>query len=496
TQTEPARDSFDYLVTDANGNTTTGTITVDIVDDVPSATIAQTDHRVYVDESLGSDDVLSALGISSNFLVYAQNVVYGADQDGLIDFRLVFSSGSDSGLMTTSGEHIYLFDTNNDGIVEGRVGDGSGALAFTVEIEKGTMSDISLNSYTAGNVILTQYASLNHPLQGIVPESITLNSNSLKAVMGVVDGDGDVFSEEIDISRELYFKDDTPHQGFEHGFFENTTGVLSGSISELIGSDKDGSSVLFSILSGLDIGCTFKGDKIYLYVSNDGHSLIGSTLSGSVYDDAAQDVDVPPVFSLIIDNAGSYTFSLFQELDVNFGTLDIAFDVGVTDGDGDFRNLADALQIHLSSQTHTLYLGTEGQDSLIGSDGNDIFVGGTGADTMTGGGGQDVFKYVDGDIGSVSDTITDFHVSSDVDTLDLSALLENYTAAQSAKFIKFTNISHSGSSASVDVTVDFNGAVKGARFVPLAEVHITDFAGSSDSDVIDAMLAHIKAEMP
>ncbi|MGJ0486183.1 MAG: retention module-containing protein [Methylomicrobium sp.] len=36
--TEQDRDSFSYTVTDANGNTTTGTILVDIVDDVPTAT--------------------------------------------------------------------------------------------------------------------------------------------------------------------------------------------------------------------------------------------------------------------------------------------------------------------------------------------------------------------------------------------------------------------------------------------------------------------------
>jgi hypothetical protein len=35
--TETAADSFDYLVTDANGNTSTATITINIVDDVPTA---------------------------------------------------------------------------------------------------------------------------------------------------------------------------------------------------------------------------------------------------------------------------------------------------------------------------------------------------------------------------------------------------------------------------------------------------------------------------
>ena len=37
TNTEESGDSFTYTVTDANGNTATGTITVNIIDDVPTA---------------------------------------------------------------------------------------------------------------------------------------------------------------------------------------------------------------------------------------------------------------------------------------------------------------------------------------------------------------------------------------------------------------------------------------------------------------------------
>src|SRR3990167_2722016 len=43
---EPGRDSFTYLVTDANGNTRTGTISVDIVDDVPQAFYPDAIHVV------------------------------------------------------------------------------------------------------------------------------------------------------------------------------------------------------------------------------------------------------------------------------------------------------------------------------------------------------------------------------------------------------------------------------------------------------------------
>ena len=60
-------ESFSYVVTDANGNTATGTITVNIVDDVPTA---QADTNSVVEGAIvtgnvltdGTDDVFGADG--------------------------------------------------------------------------------------------------------------------------------------------------------------------------------------------------------------------------------------------------------------------------------------------------------------------------------------------------------------------------------------------------------------------------------------------------
>ncbi|TIW91325.1 MAG: hypothetical protein E5V45_34155, partial [Mesorhizobium sp.] len=64
--TEQDKDSFTYTVTDAHGNTTTGTILVDIVDDVPTA------HADTNSVSEGSQ-------VSGNVLTDGTADVLGAD---------------------------------------------------------------------------------------------------------------------------------------------------------------------------------------------------------------------------------------------------------------------------------------------------------------------------------------------------------------------------------------------------------------------------------
>ncbi len=52
--TEQNKDAFTYQVTDANGNTATGTIFIDIVDDIPTATAGQRERGRAADGGGGS----------------------------------------------------------------------------------------------------------------------------------------------------------------------------------------------------------------------------------------------------------------------------------------------------------------------------------------------------------------------------------------------------------------------------------------------------------
>ena len=59
-QTEQDKDSFSYTVTDAHGNTATGTILVDIVDDVPTAH-ADTDATAVGQFTAETGNVITAV---------------------------------------------------------------------------------------------------------------------------------------------------------------------------------------------------------------------------------------------------------------------------------------------------------------------------------------------------------------------------------------------------------------------------------------------------
>ena len=143
--TEENRDSFTYQATDANGNTVTGTIVVDIVDDKPTAAIALNGATsVIIDETAGDDagsnDILAAgntpvpgeftglgtpIEIARNLtpLVTTTGSSYGADGAGSTVISLDRSQGCGRQFRPadiTNGRNIFLYKLGN--LIVGRVG--------------------------------------------------------------------------------------------------------------------------------------------------------------------------------------------------------------------------------------------------------------------------------------------------------------------------------------------------------------------------------------
>ena len=207
----------------------------------------------------------------------------------------------------------------------------------------------------------------------------------------------------------------------------------------------------------------------------------------------------------------------------------INLDTALTDGDGDtaFGTIGLTLESPLAANQivgfdgddvlfggagndvlhglggHDELYGGAGNDQLYGGAGDDILVGGLGADTMTGGLGSDTFKYVDGDLnGTNIDHIVDFSVAnSGGDKLDLSAILDGYVEGESVNShffsVQVNSINVDADTAQVTVSVDPNGATGGTSFTPVATIEITDFSGTTEADVVKAMLDNIvKTEMP
>ncbi len=184
----------------------------------------------------------------------------------------------------------------------------------------------------------------------------------------------------------------------------------------------------------------------------------GSTLSYTF--GSAADIEANGFDELRLGAAGGDDYRLLSitvSEELFPGDVDLTFDLGATDGDGD--PVAASLNITLEGDgaeatgfvltgtgADEVLLGGSGNDILIGGDGDDVLIGGLGDDTLTGGSGSDVFKWQAGDSGT--DTVTDFVAgfNSGGDQLDLSELLvgESGEAGDLGNLLSYIDISTSG----------------------------------------------------
>ncbi len=136
------------------------------------------------------------------------SALFGADgpaAGGGVSYALTLANntGVDSGLKTTDGHEISLF--NEGGLIVGRVdnADGTanaaGAAALALHIDAGT-----------GQVAVAQFVSLQHPDTTSNDEGISLAAGSVSVTVTATDGDGDHVSQSADISQTVVFEDDGP----------------------------------------------------------------------------------------------------------------------------------------------------------------------------------------------------------------------------------------------------------------------------------------------
>ena len=95
TQTEQNKDSFSYTVTDANGDTATGTILVDIIDDIPTA-VADT------------NSVVEGAIVTGNVLTDGTDDVFGADGAAPAGGVTGVAAGSNTSLPVSGGVGLRL----------------------------------------------------------------------------------------------------------------------------------------------------------------------------------------------------------------------------------------------------------------------------------------------------------------------------------------------------------------------------------------------------
>ncbi|MBJ7388038.1 MAG: cadherin-like domain-containing protein [Sphingomonadaceae bacterium] len=190
TNTEQDRDSFGYRVTDANGNTVTGTILVDIVDDVPMVT-----RSTAPVPTLTVDETALATDASLSFAdVFTTN--FGADGAGTTAYTLGVVAGPSGLVDSATGQAVNLFLNAN--IVEGRTA-GSNAVVFSVSVAAN------------GTVTLDQQRAVSHLPNAGPDQSTTLSADNLITLTATsTDGDGDTATATANIANALVFKDDGP----------------------------------------------------------------------------------------------------------------------------------------------------------------------------------------------------------------------------------------------------------------------------------------------
>jgi Ca2+-binding RTX toxin-like protein len=161
----------------------------------------------------------------------------------------------------------------------------------------------------------------------------------------------------------------------------------------------------------------------------------------------------------------THVVSGLAEID-NQDVLRIGFEDLRFTGDADYEDVLfdlniNSVKIDVSESGNDVLIGGAGNDIFYGEAGDDILIVGLGADRIYGGAGSDIIAYDVMD--SLVDIIFGFETGVGGDALNLSALLEGFSAESNASdFIKLTH-----TDAGTEVSVNANGNAAG-EFMTIA----------------------------
>jgi T1SS-143 domain-containing protein len=331
--------SIGVEVEDADGDVEPATISINVDDDTPLASLngqAALD-TIVLDESRpeGTDTPggVSPTGDASSTANFADNftapIAYGADGPGSVSYSLLLSAnGIGSGLYALQPSDISAGDGDGYGqgaqITLSQVGDtitgsAGGTDYFTISINPAT-----------GEVTFTQLNPIWHPTPGSsFDETATLTTAAaanVQVVQTVTDGDGDTATAGLNIGQGVFsIQDDGPQAiqpdsaTLENEVGASTTADLDddGEVITDFGEDGPGLVQFANITNGDNSGLTSDGDAITYWLSNNGQTLEGRTNSTNGSDGEL-------VMTVQINQAtGDYTVTLADTIDNGSG---ISFD--------------------------------------------------------------------------------------------------------------------------------------------------------------------------
>ncbi|MEG0010179.1 MAG: retention module-containing protein, partial [Aeromonas sp.] len=247
THTQPANDtalteSFNVVLTDSDGDSTSASLDVVILDDVPSVSVVPGSAELgvlSVDESLpqlgGADnDGIASVTLAAAVVQSQFSHAFGADGAGSIGYSLSLSGNNvASGLYAVDpqvpngqGSQIVLNQVGN--VI---TGSANGVSYFTLTIDP-----------ASGAVTL---ALLDNIWQGDTSSnddsvSLTLGSGILTLVQTVTDSDGDSAKASLDLgaSGVFRFEDDGPTLNVDASVSESEASALRVRLDESVGTDR------------------------------------------------------------------------------------------------------------------------------------------------------------------------------------------------------------------------------------------------------------------
>ncbi|WP_025564929.1 retention module-containing protein, partial [Vibrio parahaemolyticus] len=447
--------NFPIIATDFDGDTTSATIPVTIVDDKPVITNVD---AIQVDEDdltgIGSDQN-DALSINGQFATTQGS-------DGVVSYQLDSSADPVAGL-TSQGIAVTMTETANP--------DGS----FTYQATAGGNAVFTLIVNVDGSYNFTLEGPLDHANRS---DDLTLNFPII-----ATDFDGDTSSAVIPVT----IVDDQPtitnvdaimvDEDDLSGVGSAQDGVVSidGKFTITEGSDR---VVSYQLDSSTDpvAGLTSHGEAVVLVetANADGSFTYSATADGN------------PVFTLIVNADGSYNFTLEGPIDhaINSDELTLNFPIIATDFDGDTSSEVIPVTIFDDQPTITnVDAITVDEDDLsnTGSDQNDA-VSIDGKFTTTEGSDRVVSYQLDGSMNPVAGITSHGEVVDLVETANADGSF-TYTATANGNPV-FTLVVNTDGSYNFTLEGPIDHATGSDELTINFPIIATDFDGDTSSATI------------
>ena len=371
-------------------------------------------------DTIGSNFDTATTSFAAAFAITSQSA--GADTPAAVSWsyalKLDVAEGTQSGL-NSAGQKIYLYEQN--GQIIGSTASSEGGVNASNTI-------FSLKVDGSGNVTLTQFAEIDHPLPGATSDYATQQTPlgtglvSLQATATITDYDGDKASStaSLDLGNKVAFDDDGPsicidlsgskpivlltHDADTIGSnFDTATTSFAAAFaitSQSAGADTPAAvswsyALKLDVAEGTQSGLNSAGQKIYLYEQNG--QIIGSTSSTEAGVDSSN-----TIFNLKVDGSGNVTLTQYAEIDhalpgatSNYATQQTSLGTGlvslqasatITDYDGDKASSTASLdlgnKVAFDDDGPSISVGLGGQSVLVQTQDADTI--GANSDTASG----------------------------------------------------------------------------------------------------------------